>query len=122
MTLSELALVASTHGKPPTRLRARVAVYARNDRMKRALRRFLPIFGAACAVVLIPPHIPWFLLVSSTGAVLALQRFRQEREVLELGGPCPDCGDEQRFPPPAKLPAIERCPACGAFLKLEEAA
>jgi hypothetical protein len=122
MNVRELELRASTHGKPPTRIRARVAEYARKDRMRRALRRFLPIFGVACGVLLIPPHIPWFLLVSTTAAVLALQRFRQQSEVLGLAGPCPDCGNEQTFPPPAKLPAIERCPACGAFLKLEEAA
>jgi hypothetical protein len=54
--------------------------------------------------------------------VLALQRFRQRREILELSGPCPDCTTEQSLAPPEVLPAIQRCPGCGAFLKLEEVA
>ena len=120
MTIREVNLRASTHGKSPTRLRARIADYARGDRIRRGLRRFVPIFGCACVVLLIPPHIPWFSIVSLTGVVLALQRYRQQSEVLELGGACPECATEQAFAPPAKLPAIQRCPDCGAFLKLEE--
>ena len=122
MTVREVGLNASTHGKAPTRLRARIAEYDRGDRIRRGFRRFLPIFGCACLVVLIPPHVPWFTIVSITAIVLGLQTYRQTREVLEVDGTCPDCAKVQSFALPPQLPAIQRCAECGAFLKLEEAA
>jgi hypothetical protein len=73
-------------------------------------------------VLLVPPHLIWWTIVTATGAVLALQRFRQRAEILELSGPCPDCAAQQSLAPPHALPAIQRCPQCGAFLKLEEPA
>lgn len=87
--------------------------------MRRALRRFLPVFGAGCALLVIPPHVLWLAGFTLTGSVLALQRYRQEREILELCGLCPGCSAVQTLAPPATLPAIQRCPGCGAFLKLE---
>jgi ribosomal protein S27E len=51
-----------------------------------------------------------------------LQRYRQTAEILELRGGCPECANEQAIAPPSALPSIQRCPACGAFLKLEEIA
>lgn len=119
MAIREVSVRASTYGTEPTRLVARIAEYGRSDRLRRALRRFLPIFAAGCALLLIPPHVVWLAGFTVTGAVLAFQRYRQEREILELGGPCPGCEAEQTLDPPALLPAIQRCPACGAFLKLE---
>ena len=120
MTTHDVSVRASTHGFEPTRLAARISEFTTRDRMRRALRRFLPIFGLACCVVLIPPHVPWFTAVTITGAVLAFQRYREQREILELHGGCPSCAAEQTLAPPASLPAIQRCPDCGAFLKLEE--
>jgi hypothetical protein len=122
MVVREAAVRASTYGHEPAQLRARIAEYARADRARRAFRRFLPIFGAACGVLLIPPHLVWWAIVTIAGSVLALQRFRQRAEILELSGPCPDCAAQQTLPPPDALPAIQRCPSCGAFLKLEEVA
>jgi hypothetical protein len=122
MVVREVLVRASTHGREPAELRARIAEYARRDRARRALRRFLPVFGAGCGALLIPPHVLWFSLFTITGAVLAMQRFRQPREILELAGACPDCAAEQSLAPPEALPAIQRCPGCGAFLKLEEVA
>jgi hypothetical protein len=118
----DVRIRASTHGHAPAELRARIAEFARRDRARRALRRFLPIFGAGCGALFIPPHVLWISLFTFTGAVLAVQRFRQPREILELAGPCPECASEQSLAPPQALPAIQRCPGCGAFLKLEELA
>jgi hypothetical protein len=120
VTSREVSLRTSTHGFEPSRFGARVNEFTRGDRARRALRRFLPIFGVACCVVLIPPHLPWITTVTITGAVLAFQRYREEREILDVRGPCPACAAEQTLTPPAALPAIQRCPSCGAFLKLEE--
>jgi len=122
MEIRDARIRASTHGHAPAELRARIAEYARRDRARRAFRRFLPVFGAAFGVLLIPPHVVWFSLFTLTGAVLAVQRYRQPREILELVGACPECAVEQSLAPPAALPAIQRCPGCGAFLKLEELA
>jgi hypothetical protein len=120
MTIREAAIRASTHGAEPTRLVARIAEYARGDRARRALRRFLPVFGAGCALLLVPPHVLWLAGFTITGAVLAALRYREEREILELVGRCPGCATEQALEPPPALPAIRRCPGCGSFLRLEE--
>jgi len=122
VTIRETHVRASTHGKQPASFNARIASYTRGDRLRRAVRRFLPIFGVGCLVVVIPPHIPWITGFTLTGLVLALQRYRQAGEILELRGGCPDCASEQALAPPSTLPAIQRCPGCGAFLKLEEIA
>jgi len=122
VTIREAHVRASTHGKEPARFNARIASYTRGDRLRRAVRRFLPIFGAGCLVIFIPPHIPWITGFTVTGLVLGFQRYRQAVEILELHGVCPDCVTEQKLAPPTALPAIQRCPGCGAFLKLEEVA
>ncbi len=121
MRTLDVPLLASTHGAAPTRLAARVSEYARRDRARRALRRFLPVFGAGCVLLVIPPHVLWLAGFTLAGSLLALQRYRQQREILEIRGACPGCASEQTLEPPASLPAILRCPGCGAFLKLEEA-
>jgi hypothetical protein len=119
MTIVEVGVSASTHGHEPTRLAAKIAEYGRGDRFRRALRRFLPIFGVGCACLLIPPHVPWLLGFTLVGSVLATQRLKQASEILSLAGTCPGCAAEQTLDPPLELPAIKRCPGCGAFLKLE---
>ena len=69
--------------------------------------------------LLIPPHVPWLLGFTLVGSVLATQRLKQASEILSLAGTCPGCAAEQTLDPPLELPAIKRCPGCGAFLKLE---
>ena len=120
MTSREVSLRTTTHGFEPSRFAARINEFTRGDRARRAFRRFLPIFGVALCVVLIPPHLPWITAVTVTGAVLAYQRYREEREILDLRGSCPACAAEQTLDAPKALPAIQRCPGCGAFLKIEE--
>ena len=89
MTSREVSLRTTTHGFEPSRFAARINEFTRRDRARRALRRFLPIFGVACCVVLIPPHLPWITIVTVTGAVLAFQRYREEREILDVRGTLP---------------------------------
>ncbi len=120
MVSRELSLRASTHGFEPAQFAALVHEFSARDRARRALRRFLPVFGAGCAALLIPPHVVWLLAFTATGGVLALQRYREEREILDVRGRCPACAGEQALASPRTLPAIQRCPGCGAFLKLEE--
>ncbi len=122
MVVREAVVRASSYGHEPAQPSARIAEYTRGDRARRAFRRFLPVFGAAFGVLLIPPHVVWWTLFTVTGGVLALQRYRQQREILELSGRCPECSGDQTLRPPDALPAIQRCPGCGAFLKLEEVA
>ncbi len=120
MTIREAGIRATTHGAEPTRLTVSIAEYGRRDRLRRAVRRFLPIFAAGCVLFLIPPHVVWLLGFSFVGSILATQRYNEVHEYLSLTGPCPGCSGEQKLEPPMKLPAIQRCPGCGAFLKLEE--
>ena len=120
MPIREVSVRASTHGEAPSELAARIAEYGRGERLQRAFRRFLPVFGVGCALLLVPPHVLWLAGFTLAGTVLALQRYRQKREILELAGRCPGCRVEQTLESPAALPAIQRCTGCGAFLKLEE--
>jgi hypothetical protein len=120
MDTRDVRLRATTHGFEPSKLAARISEFDKRDRARRALRRFLPVFGAGCVMLVIPPHVLWLAAFTLTGSVLALQRYREQREILEVRGRCPACAAEQALEPPSALPAIQRCPGCGAFLKLEE--
>jgi hypothetical protein len=110
---------ASTYGKEPTRLAARVNEFTRGERLRRGIRAFLPFFGAGCALLLVPPHVLWLALWTTVGVVFGRKRYRQEREFVSLSGACPGCGKDENLKLPESLPAIQRCPVCGSFLKLE---
>jgi len=123
MTTMDVAVRASTYGKTPTDLIARVNEFTRGERRRRGARAALPFFGIGCAMLVVPPHILWLLIWSTVAIFTGRRRYRQEREFLSLAGACPECG--QAEPPldlPEALPAIQRCKSCGAFLKLETAA
>ena len=120
MTTLDLTLRASTYGKTPTPIAARVHEFTRQERMRRGLRAFLPYFGAGCGLLLVPPHVVWLILWTSVGVVFGRKRYRQEREYVSLHGACPDCGKSEDLKPPDALPSIQRCTSCGAFLKLED--
>lgn len=119
MTTTDLLVRASTYGKTPTQLAARVNDFTRGERAKRGVRAFLPYFGAGCALAVVPPHVPWLALWTTVGIVFGRKRYRQEREFVSLSGECPECQRTENLKPPESLPAILRCAACGAFLKLE---
>ena len=122
MTTMDLTVRATTYGKTPTALVARVNEFTPGERRRRGARAALPFFGIGCALLFVPPHIVWLLLWSTVAIVTGRRRYRQEREFLSLSGPCPDCGQREPVDPPDALPAIQRCKSCGAFLKLETAA
>jgi len=91
----------------------------RRERAARGVRAFLPFFGAGCLLLLVPPHVVWLAIWTTVGVVFGRKRYRQEREYVSLVGNCPDCGKNENQKLPEALPAIQRCAACGAFLKLE---
>jgi len=118
--IREASVRASTYGKEPSRFAAKIAEYGGGERLRRGFRRFLPVFGTGCALLIIPPHVLWLAGFTITALILAVQRYRQKVEILALEGRCPGCGAEQPVELPPALPAIQRCSGCGAFLKLEE--
>jgi hypothetical protein len=120
LTTLDLTIRASTYGKTPTALSARAHEFSRPERMRRGFRAFLPYFGAGCVLLFVPPHIVWLLLWTTVGVVFGRKRYRQLREYVSLRGACPDCGKTEDLKLPDALPTIQRCAACGAFLKLED--
>lgn len=119
LTALDLKVRASTYGKTPSELLARVQDYTQAERMSRGLRAFAPVFGGACAVLFIPPHIPWFTITTIVAIVIGRRKYKQGREFVSLHGVCPGCSKEDDLKPPDSLPVIQRCVHCGSFLKLE---
>jgi hypothetical protein len=122
VTSADVLVRASTYGKTPTHFAARVNDYTRRERALRGLRAFLPYFGAGCALLFVPPHVVWLATWTVVGIVFGRRRYKQEREFVSLSGSCPECGKADDLKPPDALPAIQRCVACGAFVKLEDTA
>lgn len=119
MTVLDLKVRASTYGKTPTELAARANEFTQPERMRRGLRAFAPVFGVACGVLFVPPHLPWFTIATIVAIVIGRRKYRQLREFVSLRGSCPGCGKEDELKPPDSLPVIQRCAHCGSFLKLE---
>jgi hypothetical protein len=119
LTALDLRVRASTYGKTPSELLARVQDYTRSERMRRGLRAFAPVFGGACGVLFIPPHIPWFTITTIVAIAIGRRKYNQVREFVSLRGTCPGCGKEDDLKLPDSLPVIQRCVHCGSFLKLE---
>jgi hypothetical protein len=119
LTVLDLNVRAATYGKEPTSLVARVHDFTRSERARRGLRAFAPVFGGACCVLLVPPHLPWFTITTIVGLVIGRRKYQQEREFVSLRGECPSCGKIEDLKPPQSLPTIQRCAECGSFLKLE---
>jgi hypothetical protein len=121
-TAVERALRATTYGKSPTSLTARLTEFERSERLRRAGAIFLPLFGAALFSLFIPAWhfvgVPGFLTLAF---VLGRGRLLEAAAVDSLEGTCPSCGVPQHFAPQAKfeLPVTLRCPGCSAFVKLE---
>ncbi len=122
MITADVLVRATTYGKSPTHFAARVNDFTRRERALRGLRAFLPFFGAGCALSFVPPHVVWLALWTTVGVVFGRKRYRQSREFVSLTGDCPECGKHDALKLPDALPAIQRCAACGAFLKLEDTA
>jgi hypothetical protein len=119
MLIHEVAIRATTYGKPPATFRARVADLDARDRRQRCVRAFLPMFGVACVLLFIPPHVLTFLTCVVIASTMARRRHRETRLFQSLSGACPECGTEQDFAPPDRLPHLLRCASCRAFIRLE---
>jgi hypothetical protein len=119
VTTVELGVRASTHGSEPSLLVARANEFTPRERVRRGIRAFLPLFAAGLGLVILPPHLLWLIGWTAVGAVAGRRRYRQERELVSLAGSCPECRETIELDPPERLPKLQRCPACGAFLALE---
>ncbi|MFQ5512918.1 MAG: hypothetical protein ACE5FG_00660 [Myxococcota bacterium] len=121
-TRSELELRATSYGAEPSWVQVRLLGFDRRERVRRAVRTSLPLFGAAVISLPVPgwhlAAVPGFFVAS---VVLGIRRLRQRQQVESLAGPCPACLQPQGFPAPARLalPCTLRCPGCGEFVKLE---
>jgi hypothetical protein len=92
---------------------ARVAVYGRADRVRRAVLGLLACWGAACAAVFLP--VLHFVLVPSlliAGPWLAFVRLGERRTVLGVEGPCPACGGAISVRPGGGSTQEVRCDHC----------
>jgi hypothetical protein len=65
-------------------------------------------------VVLIPPHIPWLLIVLGVGAMRAWGRWNEHATLLSLHGPCPKCGTDQQYNETGRMknPHKVTCASC----------
>ena len=115
-------LRGTAYNKPDRTLVALFDVFDRNARLKRAFGLALPLFGIAVAVIPIPGiHLSSPILILA-GVVLGARRLRECERLLSLEGPCPACGDPQRYtlPDRKRFPLTLRCPACAEFVKVAE--
>ena len=119
METRELALQASTWGHAPADWRARVNEFEPRERARRGLRAGLPYLAVGVGLLILPPHLLWLIGCGIVGVVTGRRRWRQVREFLAIEGRCPGCAADPKPQLPDALPAIQRCAACGAFLKLE---
>jgi hypothetical protein len=114
-------LRVESYGHDSGLLECDVRSYGRAARAGRALVLGSALVVAAALSVPIPGWhfvaVPGFLLAAFR---LAARRLRQEHAFLCARGPCPACGERQRFAIPAalELPHTLACPSCRAFLKL----
>lgn len=95
LAVPERAVLLSFGGESTV---ARGRVLERSDRWRRAAAaRELLIWLLLPIAALVPPHIPWVLLVLGLGAYRAFGRLRERATLLSLRGACPKCGTVQDF-------------------------
>ncbi|HEU4451486.1 MAG TPA: hypothetical protein VFR81_00460 [Longimicrobium sp.] len=72
---------------------------------------------------LIPPHIPWVLLVLGIGGYKAAVRLMEHRTLVALHGACPKCGTEQAFSELGRMrqPHKVTCASCRWEIEAEVA-
>ena len=93
----------------------RARVLERSDRWRRTMAaRELLIWLLLPIAALVPPHIPWVLLVLGLGAFRAFNRLRERGTLLSLHGVCPKCGTEQDFTEVGRIkyPHTVTCASC----------
>ena len=103
---------------------ARARIAERSDAWRRASAgRELLILLLAPLVAIIPPHIPWVILVVGLAAYRAYGRLNERATLLSLRGPCPKCGTEQDFTELGRMrfPHTVTCASCRWELTLEPA-
>lgn len=112
------------HGHAATPAVASVILHPRPDRVRRAVRSWLGLWGLALAAVFVP--LLHFVLVPGLlvlGVVMGLLRLRERGTIVSARGNCPACGAEQTVAVGAPLLAdvAFRCESCGRPLWLHGA-
>lgn len=108
-------------GFTPTEVGVELARRDRSWRLTRALFAGFVALGLAPLAALVPPHVPWALLVLGGGVVVAGRRLREQSTLLRLEGSCPACGAPQTLATATRLRHPHRfpCPGCHRELTLE---
>ncbi|HYW08571.1 MAG TPA: hypothetical protein VE913_16545 [Longimicrobium sp.] len=124
MTLASIPEVAArfSFSGETTEGRARVIERSASWRRTSALRELLWLLLAPAAF-LIPPHIPWVILVIGFGLFRAFNRAREYRTLVALQGACPKCGAQQEFAELGRMrnPHKVQCSSCRWTLTAEVA-
>lgn len=128
MEEAERTYRARSYGAQPTMLTARVVVYGRPARAKRAVGIAAPLFVGGIASVLIPGfHFVTVPGLLGASFLFGRKRWRHELDFQSMEGPCPSCAAPLSVEPPAELGAIDPqpvrvlCAGCGEFLTIEPA-
>jgi hypothetical protein len=77
-------------------------------------------WGAALFAAIIPPHIPWLLLLLSIGPIAATRAMRQKSLIHRQTVTCPDCGHACEIEEQAESwPLGARCSPCQSVVWME---
>jgi hypothetical protein len=105
--------VTSNYGKELTTTLA-VHEWSSEEQSRRVWKRFGMWSGASVFALLVPPHVPWFILVFLSGLVATWLATRQGAMVKPQQVVCPDCGTSSPIEEqPEAWPLGVRCSPCG---------
>lgn len=101
-------------GHEATPATVRLLARSRRWRTLRALRVAGVGLLVAPLVTLVPPHAPWALGAVVGTLFLARRRFGETHTLVDMGGPCPHCGEDVAIQAPTRLrrPHPVACEAC----------
>lgn len=101
---------------------ARIIPRSNAWRRREALKQ-LAIWLLLPIAAVIPPHIPWVLLVLVLGVMRAWAKFNEHATLVSLHGPCPRCGAEQEYRELGRIKPGHRvtCASCRWDLRLDAA-
>ena len=110
------AIFITAFGKGAQAGELRVRLWPAKERTLRVLKGLLGCWALGSLALFIP--IAHFVLVPGFffgGIVIAFRWSGQKSTFIEACGPCPECGDSQRFKVRGKflLPKEASCPSCG---------
>lgn len=107
-------------GFAPTAATAQVLERSTSWRATRGLLAAGIGIGAAPALFFLPLHFPWPVASIGIGFYIARSRWKEERTLLSVSGPCPACGEGVVLDKPGRLraPHVLHCGGCGRTVTL----